>query len=230
MCGMGLAGFDPAPLVIVGAARAAGGKRSHVVIFSSVLLIGTAALGTGLTFLAGPAIRHLNLMRIADSWEGHLASVIFGVFFLVWGVLKLSRLIRGEDPDKLEDAEVEKKAHEIEEGTGKQKGLWGLIGVAVIFLGIVLLDPPFPAAIVFSATGHHNIVLVSLGFLLWAIVSQFPLVILTVATFFGADEKVVSITEKAMNKLKPAFRWVVSILAIAAGLFLAAWSVHGWIW
>lgn len=221
MCGLGVLGFDPGPMVIAGASRAGGASRRTIVAFAVALIGGTAVWGCALAALLGPRIHDLHLRRLADSWEGHVAALVLGVAFLVWGGLRVRRLLRARTASgaPMPDGGAA-------DDSSKARGLAGLMAVAAFFVLIVTSDAPFIAGVV-ASSHHHAPWVVVIGFVLWAIISQSPLFVFTVAVFFGADRRVVAWTERWMDRLRGPLWWVAAVLAVGSGAALVGWSVVG---
>jgi len=205
-------------LISVGA-LSLGARRRTVVLFAAVLVLATTAWGVALTLVAGPAIRHVHWFALAESPLGLGVAALVATALLAWGVLTLRRraTTRGaaEDPGRAR--------RETRTAARIAAGPLPLLLVALFFVAIVLSDPPFPAGVVLSS--HRAVPEVVLGFLVWSLVSQSPVVLLAVALVAGAGERFVALTRRVTTRIAPAVTLVAAGAAALGGVLLGSWVV-----
>lgn len=216
---LGGLGFDPGPMLISVGALSLGARRRTVVLFAAVLVLATTAWGVALTLVAGPAIRHVQWSALAESPLGLGVAALVATALLAWGVLTLRRraTTRGaaEDPGRAR--------RETRTAARIAAGPLPLLLVALFFVAIVLSDPPFPAGVVLSS--HRAVPEVVLGFLVWSLVSQSPVVLLAVALVAGAGERFVALTRRVTTRIAPAVTLVAAGAAALGGVLLGSWVV-----
>lgn len=216
---LGGLGFDPGPMLISVGALSLGARRRTVVLFAAVLVLATTAWGVALTLVAGPAIRHVQWSALAESPLGLGVAALVATALLAWGVLTLRRraTTRGaaEDPGRAR--------RETRTAARIAAGPLPLLLVALFFVAIVLSDPPFPAGVVLSS--HRAVPEVVLGFLVWSLVSQSPVVLLAVALVAGAGERFVALTRRVTTRIAPSVTLVAAGAAALGGVLLGSWVV-----
>ena len=224
MAGLGMLGFDPAPGLIGAGARSMGARKRTIALFAVLLVGGTAVWGVLLTLVVGPGIRTLHWMALAQTRWALVLEGLIGVALLGWGLWSLSQrfrtrrgLVRATDEEITQDT---KASARVASGVGP------LMVVAAFFVVIVISDPPFPAAIVASA--HQERALVLVGFALWALISQSPLVILVIASAIGLDDAVVAWSQTWTAKVGPVVRLLTAGCAIVAALAIFVWIGVAW--
>lgn len=146
-------------------------------------------------------------------------AALVATALLAWGVLTLRRraTTRGaaEDPGRAR--------RETRTAARIAAGPLPLLLVALFFVAIVLSDPPFPAGVVLSS--HRAVPEVVLGFLVWSLVSQSPVVLLAVALVAGAGERFVALTRRVTTRIAPALTLVAAGAAALGGVLLGSWVV-----
>lgn len=216
---LGGLGFDPGPMLISVAALSLGARRRNILLFAAALVLGTAAWGVALTLMVGPAIRHVHWAALAESPLGLAVAAVVGVALFVWGALALRRRFTPSGPSET----LGRARQETRTASRIAAGPLPLLLVALFFVAIVASDPPFPAGVVLSS--HRGIVEVVLGFLIWAAVSQSPLVLLAVALLAGRSEHFIAVTRRGMARFAPLVTLVAAGAAVVGGLALVAWVV-----
>ncbi|MDO5619022.1 hypothetical protein [Kocuria sp.] len=216
----GLAGFDPAPFLIALGALGAGARRRSILTFTTVLVGGTAVWGLLLSSLLGPRIRDVHWLHLARS--GNVAAWIMlalGTVLLAWGVLRLlraHRLRRRPQSHKIQDTPEGSNPKEAKKSRG-------LTVIALGFVAVVAGDPAFDVQVV--QAGSAPLPLSAAGWVLWAALSQFPLVILTVAVAAGRYRRLAQIMRAGWLRAAPAVNALATALILAAGLLLAVDAV-----
>lgn len=216
---LGILGFDPGPMLISIAALSLGARRRDILIFAAALVGGTAVWGSALSVVAGPAVRRVHWLILAESPVGLTLAAVAAVALVAWGVVSLLRRGRSGGPGRTGDL----LRRDTRTASRMAAGLVPLMLVALVFVAVVISDPPFPAAVVLSA--HQPVAVVVLGFLLWAVVSQSPLVVLAVALAAGVGDRAVTAARELMTRVTPLASLVLSVACLLGGLALGAWVV-----
>ncbi|RLY93936.1 hypothetical protein EAE32_01445 [Kocuria tytonicola] len=197
-------GFDPAPMVIMAAALGAGLRRRHVVGASALLLGGTVLLGLGLTLLVGPVLQSVDwwgLVRhgAVAAWVELALGVAIGVFAAMRAVSRR----RGTAP---------------EEEKPPARNAWALYVTALVFVGIVVFDPPFDIHVAVAAAQPLPVMV--LGWVAWALISQIALTLLLLLTVLGRQERFSAVMQRAWARISPWVGVAVTVLLGLAALFL----------
>lgn len=205
----GLAGFDPAPMLIAAAALTGGVRRRHLFGFAAVLLGGTVLAGWTLSRTLGHAFGHLDWNRLL---LGHRVSgvieLVAGLALAGYATYRIRAALRGRPAT----AEPE-----------RARGVAGLYAVAATFAVIVIGDPAFPLFVGLSGDQPPRSGL--LGWVIWALVSQFPLIVLLVAAAFGAAHRVAAAGQRLRARLAPLLSTLTTVLVMAAGVAAIAIGV-----
>lgn len=201
----GLGGFDPAPALIGAAALGARTPRRHVLGFAGLLVGGTALLGMVLTALLGSQLAGVDWHKLLRG--GATAAWIelaVGVGLLGYGAYRL----RGA-------AAPEKE---------RRRSPAGLYLTALGFVGIVVFDVPFE--ILNAAAGAQPVWQVIAGWVLWAVISQFPLVALALSVVVGRHGWLVRVMTGLRERYGAAAHLMLGVVLVLVGLFLAADAVR----
>lgn len=203
----GLGGFDPAPLLIMAAALGAGVRRRHVLGATAVLLAGTAGWGAVLTIFAGPhllAVPWHRLLRhgTVTAW----LELALGLLLVGYVVVRVLHRIRHGGGST--------------EGAQKLRGPWGLYLTAAVFVAIVIFDVPFDLHVAAAATQAP--VVAGLGWVAWAVISQFPVTTLGLLILTGHQHGVADRMTILWGSVRPYAWWVVTTALGLAALFLLA--------
>lgn len=194
--GLGLAGLDPS-----GALFAAGARERHVVAFSLVAFVGTAAFGTALSLTVGPRITDLDWGWFFSS-PGAIIEAALGLALVAWGVARAWRpATRAPKPRS-------------PRGTGPL----ALLALAVLFALMAVLDPTFDALVVIAGRGEP-IWSVAVAHSAWIAVSQAPLVLLLAAMAGGKHRRFVARFRSWWEKIRPAVGRMVTAAALLVGTF-----------
>ncbi|SDQ19480.1 hypothetical protein [Quadrisphaera sp. DSM 44207] len=207
--GLGVAGVDPAGALIAVAALAAGARDRVVLGYGAVVLVGTAVLGAVLSLTVGSTVAEVDWSVLVPSGRGGaVLELVVGALVLAWGMVRLVR--RGARTPRPRRT-----------ATGAAR----LLGVGAVFALSAVLDPTFLALTVLAGRGQ-DVVAVVLAHLLWAVVSQAPLVLLLVAVARGGHQRAVERFRTWWARAQPGLRRVgtAALLLIGAVLVLdAAW-------
>lgn len=201
--GLGLAGLDPAGALIAAAALAAGARTRSVVAFGLVALLGTVLLGVTLSLALGTELARIDWLALLPV--GRVAAWIgltLGVSLLVWAVARLvRRTVHAPKPRRV------------------RAGTVGLVSTGALFALSAVLDPTFVAVTVLAGRTPGAVAVV-VAQLLWALLSQAPLVFLLLALARGGHQAAVQRFTRIWGRMKPALRWVVTIALLLVGLTL----------
>lgn len=199
-----IAGFDPAPMLIMAAALGVGVRRRHIVGATAVLLGGTALWGFSLTQLVGRKLLDIQWHDLVR--HGAIAAWIelgLGLCLAAYTAYRLLR--RREDREQDRDSD-------------KPRSAWGLYVTAVVFVAIVILDVPFDLFVAASATQTPPVA--GVGWVLWAVISQFPVAILAAVTIAGRQRRVAETMTKWWRTVQPYVSVAVTVVLALAALFL----------
>jgi len=216
---LGGLGFDPGPMLISVGALSLGARRRNILLFATALVLGTTSWGVALTLVAGPAIRRVHWLALAESPLGLGVAAVAAAALLAWGVLTLRRRLTPRGPG----GDLGHARQETRSASRIAAGPLPLLLVALFFVAIVLSDPPFPAGVVLSA--HRPVPEVLLGFLVWSLVSQSPVVLLAVALSAGIGERSIALTRRAMTRIAPVATLTAAGVAALGGVALGGWVV-----
>ncbi len=221
MVGLGVLGFDPAPGLIALAALALGARRRDIVLFGVLLIGGTAAWGVALTAVAGRAIRRIHWFDLAVSPLGLLFETVVAVAIATWSVVVLVRRSRASSGSEVASTQADPDGSDARAASRIASGVVSLSLVALVFVAVVIGDPPFPAAVVASAgrTGGE----VVLGFLLWALVSQWPLAVVALAVGLGRVGAVTALGRRWRPRIAKVTRAVGPVLGLVVATAILVW-------
>ena len=210
-------GFDPAPVLIMAAALAAGVDRRHVLGASALLLAGTGLWGAALTVVLGPRVEGVD-------WWGLIrhglvaAQVELGTALALGGYTLWRVHARRRSPGHPSTEEP------------RTTRPWALYATAVAFVGIVVLDVPFDVHV--AAASTQPLVAWLGGWAVWALLSQLPLTLLVLLTLVGRQQRFSVAVRRAWALVSPRVDLVVTwflggtslLMLLDAGSFLARGS------
>ncbi|MDO5645428.1 MAG: hypothetical protein Q4G21_07045 [Dermabacter sp.] len=218
----GLAGFDPASLLIGLGALASGRSRRAVLTFTALIVGGTAVWGVLLSSLLGPQIQALHHRHLASS--GALAGGIelgLGVVVLGWGLWRLLRRNGRRGKDSGADSARDAQASPAAGGAASRSShSAGLALIALGFVAVVVGDPAFDVQVVESA--RVSLAASIAGWMLWSVLSQLPLVILACAVAIGRYRRLATWMDATWRRLSPIVHRLGTVLILAAGILLVA--------
>ena len=211
---LGLAGVDPAGLVIALSALAAGARERAVIGFTLVVVMGTALLGTALTFTVGRQLRSFDWSSLQPPDRvGATVEIVLAISMLVWAAVRVRR--PGTRPPR--------PARNSRSGAA-------LLGVGAVFALSAPLDPTFVGLVVLAGRGEPATGVVS-AHLVWIVVSQSPLVALVAAVALRRHGRAVAWLQDLLPRARPILSKIgTGTLALVGGLLTVDalwWFVTG---
>lgn len=200
---LGLAGVDPAGLVIALSALAAGARERVVVGFTLVVVLGTALLGTALTLTVGHQLQDLDWASLLPpDWLGAVVELGLAAGLLAWTAIRLRR--PGARPPR--------PARTSRTGAA-------LLWAGVAFALSAPLDPTFVGLVVLAGREQPATAVVS-AHLVWIVVSQLPLVALTCAVLLRRHGRAVTWLQDLLPRARPVLGRVGTVTLGLAGVVL----------
>ena len=105
-----------------------------------------------------------------------------------------------------------------EEEKPPARNAWALYVTALVFVGIVVFDPPFDIHVAVAATQPLPVMV--LGWVAWALISQIALTLLLLLTALGRQERFSAVMQRAWARISPWVGVAVTVLLALAALFL----------
>ncbi len=211
---LGLAGIDPAGLLIALGALAAGTRERTVLAFTAIVVGGTALLGTVLTLTLGRQLQGFEWTSLfPPDWLGAVIEAAIAVALLAWAVVRLRRPnARPRRPEK-------------QRRTGKALLVGGLL-----FAVSAPLDPTFVGLVVLAGRGEP-VGAVALAHTTWIVVSQLPLAALAVAVVLRRHDRAVAWLRDLLPRARPVLARLGTVALVLAGAVMAVdagwWVVSG---
>lgn len=216
---LGLAGFDIAGAMIIIAALSMKCSKKQIYVFAFTSLISTVAVGLLSSKVLGTSINYLaNLFRDIPDKVYAIIGLLVGLILLYWFIERV--FISNKYQQK-----EERKENFFEKFIKK-----GMFLVGILFSLWAISDPSF-WGVVTLATQNKNLMLITLAFIMWMVVGQLPLYVLTVAILFNKHEKIINWFDKKIKgnkhieKIKEVLKITVSIVILAASIYFVADSV-----
>lgn len=150
---------------------------------------------------------------------GLAAEVAVALVLGGWGAWSLRRRAlarRGVGADPVGPVRADTRA-----AARVASGIGPLLAVALFFVAIVVGDPPFPAGVL--ASSAHGPALVVAGFVVWALVSQSPLVVVAAAVAAGVDAPVTDAGRRLLGRMAPLLGLLAAVAALMGAVVLLAW-------
>ncbi|WP_057491750.1 hypothetical protein [Streptococcus orisasini] len=205
--GLGFAGIDPVGMLLLLGGLAKGFDKKKALIFTLGVFLGTSLLGTVLSAIFGNRLSYVienllsSLFKLPDSlW---VVIYIFTIFFLVILGLKRLRAIEKTAQDKA--------------AKGGEKGLWGMIDIMIV---TALIDPTFIAVLALS--GRQHLILAFMSNLIWVVLSQLPLFLLTLTILTNKHLAFTKWFNKLVAKHRQPVRNMVTGLVFLATFVLCS--------
>lgn len=201
---LGLAGIDPAGLLLALGSLAAGARGRTVLIFTATIVAGTALLGTVLTLTLGQQLQGFDWTSLLPpDWFGAVIEALLAAALLMWMVVRLRR----------PEARPPRPAKRGRTGTAL---VWGGLAFAVT----APLDPTFVSLVVLAGRGE-SAPAIGLAHVTWIVVSQLPLVALAIAVILHRHDRVVAWLRDFMPRIRPALARLGTVTLALAGLLMA---------
>lgn len=208
---LGVAGIDPAGLLLALGALAAGARERTVLIFTAIVIAGTAILGTFLTLTVGQRLQALDWASVLPpDWLGATIEALLAIALLGWAALRIRR------PEARPPRPAKKG------GTGG-----ALLGGGVLFALSAPLDPTFVGLVVLAGRGD-SVAAVASAHTAWIVVSQLPLVALAVAVLLRRHDRAVAWLRDFMPRARP-FLAILGTAALALAGAVMALDATWWI-
>lgn len=203
--GLGLAGLDVTGALVVIAALAAGARRRAIAVFAAATLLVTAGFGVALSELVGPRLAGIDwsVLDLPDPMRIVLDLVLAGAL-LVWALRRHRRRDAPKDPPNPRP--------------GSSAGLaamGALLGLSAI------IDPTFVAVVVLAGRGKP-LWLVVVAHVLWILLSQSPLFVLTGAACAGSHGRPVAWFQRKRDQMRPVLDAIATVLLAVMGAALLA--------
>ena len=215
---LGLAGFDIAGALIIITALSMKCSKKQIYIFALTSLISTVIVGLLSCKVLGIGINYFaDLYKYIPDYIYALIEVGIGFALLYWFIERVFINKKHQKKEKKEDIFIKfiKK---------------GMFILGLLFSLWAISDPSF-WAVVTLATKNNNLFIVTLAFIIWMIVGQTPLYVLTIAIFFNKHEKIINwFDEKVKNnknieKVKKILKVMISIIILIASIYFLIDSV-----
>lgn len=209
--GLGLAGIDPAGLLLALGSLAAGARERTVLLFTAIVVAGTALLGTVLTLGLGRQLQDFDWTSVfPPDWLGALIEGFLAAALLAWALIRLRR--PGARPPR-----PSKRA---------RTGL-ALVWAGLLFAASAPLDPTFVGLVVLAGRGE-SVLAVVLAHVMWVVVSQLPLVALAVLIMLGRHDRAVDSLRNLLPRMRPTLARVGTATLAVIGLLMAV-DVAWWL-
>lgn len=211
--GLGVAGIDPAGALIAAASLAAGARDRHVAIFGVVALAGTIALGTILSLVLGPRLAEVDWSALipADLTAAVIESVL-ALLLVSWGIIRTRRPTTKAPKPRAQ----------------RSVGAASLFGAGALFALAAVLDPTF-VSIVVIAGRDGGLMPVLAAHVVWALVSQLPLLLILVMMASRKHGAAVEWFQDLWSKAVPYVRHLGTVALLAVGAFLLADAIAWWL-
>lgn len=211
---LGLAGIDPAGLLVALGALAAGARERTVLVFTAIVIVGTALLGTALSLTLGRRLQDFEWTSLLPpDWLGAAVEVVLAVALLAWAFVRLRR-------PEARPPRPERRAR-----TGKALAVGGLL-----FAASAPLDPTFVGLVVLAGRGE-SFVGVALAHTTWIVVSQLPLVALAVAVVLRRHDRAVGWIRDLLPRARPVLAGLGTVALVLTAAVMAVdagwWIVTG---
>lgn len=217
---LGLAGFDIASVPVIFAAVAAKCKRKDIILMTTISTVVTIFLGWLLSRVLGDGVDALtDWMSSVPDRAYAIVGIFAGVGLLYWCVARIFR------------TQVYVKKEKRRESFFVKFVKKGMIIMGFVYAVWIISDPTF-WALVALASQTENLLLIILGFLVWLLVGQFPLYLLTSLIAFDKHEKMFKKLNRAFSKNKSwqiarrIFGWILSLAIFLAGIYFLTDSMY----
>jgi hypothetical protein len=205
---LGLAGIDPAGLLLALGSLAAGARERTVLIFTAIVVAGTALLGTVLTLTLGQQLQEFDWTSLLPpDWLGASMEAFLAAALLTWVVVRLRR----------PEARPPRPARRGRTGRA-------LVWAGLVFAASAPLDPTFVGLVVLAGRGE-SVLAIGLAHVTWIVVSQLPLVVLAVAIVLRRHDRAVAWLRDLMPRVRPVLARLGTATLAFVGLLMSTDAV-----
>lgn len=159
---IGLAGLDPTAALLAVAALVAGATSRALTAFVLTVMIGVPVVGTVLSLTVAARLADLDWRVLVPQGRlGAVLGLVVGLALLITGIVRLVRHPRPRPSSP----------------QARRVGTLAMVGAGAVYVGSLLIDPTFVAVTVLAGRSRDPLVVVSMQ-LIWALLSQSPLLLL----------------------------------------------------
>ncbi|UFN45437.1 hypothetical protein [Nocardioides okcheonensis] len=211
---LGTAGIDPAGVLLALGSLAAGARERTVLVFTAIVVAGTALLGTILTMTLGQQLQDFDWTSVLPpDWLGAAIEAVLAGALLAWAVARLRR----------RDVRPPRPARPGRTGSA-------LVAGGLVFAASAPLDPTFVGLVVLAGRSE-SVPEIALAHVTWIVTSQLPLIALAFAIMLRRHGRAVAWLRDLMPRARPVLARVGTATLVLAGLVMAAdaawWLVTG---
>lgn len=216
---LGLVGFDIVGAIIIITALSMKSSKKQIYIFSLTSLISTVIVGVLSSKVLGTSINCLaNLFK-------YIPNKIYAVIGFFIGCILLYWFIERVFINKKYQQKEEKKENFFVKFIKK-----GLFIVGILFSLWAISDPSF-WGVVALATQSNNLISVILAFIIWMIIGQLPLYVLTAAVLLNKYKRIIEWfntkfkNNNKIDKIKRILNILLSIIILLASMYFIIDSI-----
>ena len=176
---LGIAGFDPSGAIAIITALAMGVLKRDIYIFAITTFIATLLMGIIGSFFIDTGVMYISGLL------NHIPESIFMVLEFMVAIVLLSWFYQRVFLKSKKESKAKQKDSFFIKYIKK-----GLFIVALIFAIMSFTDPSFIALITLSSS--DNILNIVLANIIWILISQAPVFILTIAVILNKHEKIIT--------------------------------------
>lgn len=202
---IGLAGIDPTAALLAVAALVAGATTRALTAFGLTVMIGAPVFGALLSFTVAARLAAVDWRVLVPQGRiGAVLGLVVGIALLTTGII---RLVRRRPPPR----PTTRPARRV--------GTLALVGAGAAYVGSLLIDPTFVAVTVLAGRSREPLVVIAMQ-LVWALLSQLPLLLLLLAVSRVGRQRAIDWFQSGWARLQPALRLLVTAALLLAGLLL----------
>lgn len=218
---LGLAGFDILGAIIIITALSMNSSKKNIYVFSTISLLTTIIVGLLASQVLGTSIEYITKIfhYIPDTIYA-IIWIIIGITLLYWFIKRVFKNNKYQD-------KTEKKESFFVKFIKK-----GMFLVAILFTLLWSVPDPSFWGVIAIAVQNNNIIMQILAYIIWMVVSQLPMYILTIAIIFNKHEKVIKWSNerfknnKKIEKIKKILQILVSIIILITSIYFISDSVY----
>lgn len=207
---IGLAGLDPTAALLAVAALVAGATSRALTAFVLTVMIGVPVVGTVLSLTVAARLADLDWRVLVPQGRlGAVLGLVVGLALLITGIVRLVRHRRPRPSSP----------------QARRVGTLAMVGAGAVYVGSLLIDPTFVAVTVLAGRSRDPLVVVSMQ-LIWALLSQSPLLLLLLTVGRFGRQRAVEWFRAGWARIQPALQLIVTAALLVAGLLLV--TDAGW--